>query len=77
MPSSLRQPQDRSGEGAESTKFTAAGVCPRGPGAPAGCGNPGGSAWTPNWLKFDNRCGLLLLLCVPMHVCFFVFRTDH
>lgn len=51
-------PQNRSGEGAECTKFTAAGVCPRGAGAP-GCGNPGGSAWTPNWLKFDNRCGLI------------------
>ncbi|CAB1113288.1 APX [Ectocarpus sp. CCAP 1310/34] len=48
-----RAQKDRSGEGAECTKFTAEGVCPRGAGAP-GCGKPGGSAWTPNWLKFDN-----------------------
>ncbi|CAN0395453.1 unnamed protein product, partial [Hapterophycus canaliculatus] len=49
-----RRTQNRSGEGAESTKFTSAGVCPRGAGAPGGCGNPGGSAWTKEWLKFDN-----------------------
>ncbi|CAM9575050.1 unnamed protein product [Scytosiphon promiscuus] len=49
-----RAQKNRSGEGAECTKFTAAGVCPRGSGAPAGCGNPGGSAWTKEWLKFDN-----------------------
>ena len=47
--------QDRSGEGAEMTKFTAEGACPRGMGKP-GVGKPGGSAWTENWLKFDNRC---------------------
>ena len=37
---------DRSGFGKESTKYTK-----EGPGA------PGGSSWTAQWLKFDNRCG--------------------
>lgn len=67
-----RQRQDRSGEGAECTKFTAAGVCPRGAGAPPGCGNPGGSAWTPNWLKFDNRCGLRVRASVRVCACVFL-----
>jgi len=34
---------DRSGFGKESTKYTKDGP-----------GNPGGSSWTPEWLKFDN-----------------------
>eukprot|EP00752_Nemacystus_decipiens_P004231 g3865.t1 len=45
---------NREGHWSPCTKFTAAGVCPRGPGAPPTGGNPGGSSWTKNWLKFDN-----------------------
>lgn len=48
-----RAKKDRSGEGAECTRITSEGVCPRGAGV-AGVGTPGGSAWTQNWLKFDN-----------------------
>ncbi|CAN0264344.1 unnamed protein product [Pylaiella littoralis] len=49
-----RAQKDRSGEGAETSKFTEKGCCPRGEGAAPGVGIEGGSAWTPNWLKFDN-----------------------
>ncbi|CAN0129909.1 unnamed protein product [Ectocarpus sp. 13 AM-2016] len=42
------------GDWSPCTKFTAAGVCPRGGDAPSK-GNPGGSSWTRNWMKFDNR----------------------
>ncbi|CAN0532327.1 unnamed protein product, partial [Scytosiphon promiscuus] len=45
---------DRSGEGAECTRITSEGMGPRGAGV-SGVGTPGGSAWTKNWLKFDNR----------------------
>eukprot|EP00904_Undaria_pinnatifida_P010878 jgi/Undpi1/6920/HiC_scaffold_21.g09395.m2 len=48
-----RAKKDRSGEGAEMTRITSAGMCPRGAGKP-GVGHPGGSAWTENWLQFDN-----------------------
>lgn len=46
--------QDRSGEGAESTKFTTGDHVARGDGK-AGYGRKGGSSWTEKWLKFDNR----------------------
>ena len=46
--------QDRSGEGAESTKFTSGDHVARGDGK-AGYGRKGGSSWTEKWLKFDNR----------------------
>ncbi|CAM9832630.1 unnamed protein product, partial [Scytosiphon promiscuus] len=48
--------KDRSGEGAESTKFTTGDHVARGDGK-AGYGRKGGSSWTEKWLKFDNRCG--------------------
>ena len=38
-----RAKPDRSGFGKESTKYTKDGP-----------GKPGGSSWTPEWLKFDN-----------------------
>lgn len=47
--------QDRSGEGAESTKFTSGDHVARGDGK-SGYGRKGGSSWTEQWLKFDNRC---------------------
>ncbi|CAN0231029.1 unnamed protein product, partial [Scytosiphon promiscuus] len=47
---------DRSGEGAESTKFTTGDHVARGDGK-AGYGRKGGSSWTEKWLKFDNRYG--------------------
>ena len=43
----------RSGFGKESTKYTAEGP-----------GNPGGSSWTPEWLKFDNS--YYLVRCCPL-----------
>lgn len=46
--------QDRSGEGAESTKFTSGDHVARADGK-AGYGRKGGSSWTEKWLKFDNR----------------------
>ncbi|CAN0212291.1 unnamed protein product, partial [Ascophyllum nodosum] len=48
-----RAQKGRSGEGAEMTKLTSEGGCPRGAGK-SGVGMPGGSAWTENWLQFDN-----------------------
>ncbi|CAM9629938.1 unnamed protein product [Ectocarpus sp. 6 AP-2014] len=45
--------KDRSGEGAESTKFTSGDHVARGDGK-AGYGRKGGSSWTEKWLKFDN-----------------------
>lgn len=45
--------QDRSGLGAESTKFTDGTHIARGDGK-EGVGATGGSAWTEKWLKFDN-----------------------
>ena len=51
--------QDRSGEGAESTKFTSGDHVARADGK-AGYGRKGGSSWTEKWLKFDNRYVLLL-----------------
>lgn len=59
----LSNPQDRSGEGAESTKFTSGDHVARGDGK-AGYGRKGGSPWTEKWLKFDNRCGVRLALRV-------------
>ena len=51
-----RAKPNRSGFGKESTKYTKDGP-----------GNPGGSSWTPEWLKFDNSyfkvCPLLLAFC--------------
>ena len=37
---------DRSGNGKQETKYTKEGG--------TGGGNPGGSSWTVQWLKFDN-----------------------
>ncbi|CAN0061877.1 unnamed protein product [Ectocarpus fasciculatus] len=45
---------NKEGDWSPCTKFTAAGVCPRGGGVPSK-GTPGGSSWTRNWMKFDNR----------------------
>ena len=47
------------------TKLTSEGCCPRGAGK-SGVGMPGGSAWTENWLQFDNRwiCVLCGFECV-------------
>ncbi|CAM9475481.1 unnamed protein product [Phaeothamnion confervicola] len=45
--------KNRSGFGAEKTKFTSGDVIPRADGK-AGYGNPGGSSWTEKWLAFDN-----------------------
>eukprot|EP00904_Undaria_pinnatifida_P010831 jgi/Undpi1/6879/HiC_scaffold_21.g09355.m1 len=45
--------KDRSGEGAESTKFTSGDHVARADGK-AGYGRKGGSSWTEKWLKFDN-----------------------
>lgn len=43
-----RAHKDRSGLGKEETKYTAKAACP------AGVQTIGGSAWTSNWLTFDN-----------------------
>ncbi|CAN0346385.1 unnamed protein product, partial [Ectocarpus sp. 6 AP-2014] len=40
------------GDWSPCTKFTAAGVCPRGRRTKQG--KPRGSSWTRNWMKFDN-----------------------
>lgn len=45
--------KDRSGLGAEQTKFTSGDAVARADGKP-GIGKKGGSSWTPEWLKFDN-----------------------
>lgn len=45
--------KDRSGLGAESTKFTEPGHIARADGKP-GIGKAGGQPWTEKWLKFDN-----------------------
>jgi len=45
--------KDRSGFGAESTKYTSGDFVARGDGKP-GIGRKGGSSWTEKWLKFDN-----------------------
>mmetsp|Transcript_21358 Transcript_21358/g.52638 ORF Transcript_21358/g.52638 Transcript_21358/m.52638 type:complete len:320 (+) Transcript_21358:2-961(+) len=45
--------KDRSGLGAEKTKFTDGSAVARADGKP-GIGKPGGSSWTEKWLKFDN-----------------------
>jgi hypothetical protein len=52
--------QDRSGLGAESTKYTTGDHVARGDGK-SGYGRKGGQPWTERWLKFDNsyfRCGV-------------------
>ncbi|CAM9631993.1 unnamed protein product [Discosporangium mesarthrocarpum] len=47
--------KDRSGAGAEKTKFTCgAGACPMGKGSSGSYGREGGSSWTESWLVFDN-----------------------
>lgn len=46
--------KDRSGEGAEKTKFTDGSVQIRADGSEAKY-TPGGSSWTERWLVFDNR----------------------
>uniref|UniRef100_A0A6V2VS13 Plant heme peroxidase family profile domain-containing protein n=2 Tax=Heterosigma akashiwo TaxID=2829 RepID=A0A6V2VS13_HETAK len=45
--------KDRSGFGAEKTKYTSGDHVARGDGKP-GYGRQGGSSWTDKWLKFDN-----------------------
>jgi len=45
--------KDRSGLGADKTKFTDGSATVRNDGK-AGCGKAGGSSWTEKWLKFDN-----------------------
>uniref|UniRef100_A0A7S2V2W5 Plant heme peroxidase family profile domain-containing protein n=1 Tax=Fibrocapsa japonica TaxID=94617 RepID=A0A7S2V2W5_9STRA len=45
--------KDRSGFGAETTKYTDGSTVARGDGK-EGIGAKGGSAWTEKWLKFDN-----------------------
>jgi len=45
--------KNRSGTGAEITKFTQKDYIARGDNKP-GIGSPGGSPWTEKWLKFDN-----------------------
>jgi len=45
--------KDRSGLGAEKTKFTDGSAQPRADGKDASY-KPGGSSWTEKWLKFDN-----------------------
>ncbi len=47
------RPQDRSGLGAEKTKFTQPDHIARGDGK-KGIGKAGGQPWTEKWLKFDN-----------------------
>lgn len=49
-----RAHKDRSGLGAECTKFTAPSACPRHDGASGIGSTVGGSSWTEKWLKFDN-----------------------
>jgi L-ascorbate peroxidase len=49
-----RAHKNRSGAGAETTKFTSGSVCPRHDNAPGFGSCVGGSAWTEKWLTFDN-----------------------
>lgn len=49
-----RAHKDRSGAGVETTKFTSPEVVARPDGKPGIGETTGGSAWTSNWLTFDN-----------------------
>ena len=49
-----RAHKDRSGLGAEKTKFTDGCPMARADGQKANNYKVGGSSWTPEWLKFDN-----------------------